>query len=285
MPRSKSRSPIPPSVPSRPFLPPSHYAAAAGLTYPLDLRVGEHPTTTPSTPDSRPFFRRQSLVPISYPSQDSTSELPDEFNVTASPDPNPTSHSSSRAKRQSNLGSLPLLEAHLLPSLKDTIERMTKPPTCLPVPTDPSSSTTIETSTPARPGRPSSVSFSSVSSASSTTSAPRSSTPLRHASQKSFAVPKLASSPRPAVPDTPTPTPKPKSALKSALRLPTPKLQPPTIDYRSDTPIPSGGISSKIMPHSSRKMSSPSIPRTVPAHVITESTKSPSKVRLFDFSL
>ncbi|KAJ7577970.1 hypothetical protein C8J56DRAFT_1060654 [Mycena floridula] len=95
--RASSRSP-------RPFLPPSHYAAAGGFTIP----------STPKSPEPRNEQARNSFMPISYNSNSSF-----EF---------PAPDSASRPKRQSQIGNLPLVETQLLPSLRDTIDRMTRPP-------------------------------------------------------------------------------------------------------------------------------------------------------------
>lgn len=97
--RSKSRSaaaspcPLSPatsSQSSRPptFFPPSHYAAAAGIVY------------------SKPVN--------DYSFKDEQMEKDRGF--------------SERERRKSQLGDLPLLEAQLLPSLRDTVDRMTNPP-------------------------------------------------------------------------------------------------------------------------------------------------------------
>lgn len=232
--RNNSRSPVPPpgfSAP-RPFLPPSHYAAAGGLDY----FTRTAPQTSNSQPESIPpqtpaiykhttdskKHNRNSLVPISYPSESDAS-----FEFVPAEDPVSNTLSSNRSsydirgKRQSHMQSVPLLETQLLPSLRDTIDRMTRPPSqCLYNP---------PLSGPAHPalqnqrGRSPSPSASSVTSTATYTSVPA----------PSSLHPKSA-------PSTPRPSPmtrqgamiptessssktKPKSALKSALRAPTPK--------------------------------------------------------------
>lgn len=99
--RNRSRSP-------RPFLPPSHYAIAGG--FPL-------PTPKPA-PDASSLPPGNNFIPISYQSDSSDSSF-DYKPAKDSPDSN------MRTKRASQIGNL---EAHLLPSLRDTIDRMTRPP-------------------------------------------------------------------------------------------------------------------------------------------------------------
>ncbi|KAI0660284.1 hypothetical protein C8Q70DRAFT_85619 [Cubamyces menziesii] len=150
--RSKSRSPAPlaynptSTLASRPpnFLPPSHYAAAAGLTYAGDTRKANG--TSPG-PDGL-----CSASPVAYPtSEDSSSlesaETSSHFGAVGrligrTPSKRSTvllSRSNSKGdkndkeqdphdNRKSQLGNIPLLEMHLLPSLRDTVDRMTQPP-------------------------------------------------------------------------------------------------------------------------------------------------------------
>lgn len=83
--KPKSRSPAPLRTPTTPsqFFPPSYFAAAAGVAYPLN-RDDVHP-----------------------------------FSSNASYEP---------ARRKSRHGDLGLMESSLLPTLSDTVERMTRPP-------------------------------------------------------------------------------------------------------------------------------------------------------------
>ena len=149
--RSKSRSPAPlaynptSTLASRPpnFLPPSHYAAAAGLPYTGDTRKANG--TSPG-PDGL-----CSASPVAYPtSEDSSSlesaETSSHFGAVGrligrTPSKRSTvllSRSNSKGdkndkeqdphdNRKSQLGNIPLLEMHLLPSLRDTVDRMTQP--------------------------------------------------------------------------------------------------------------------------------------------------------------
>src|ERR1700722_859828 len=232
MSRSKPRSPVPPSriSSSRPFFPPSHYAAAAGLPYNSGLR----PSTNAKHSDLN--------YPLHQQPRPSASNSSSENKVFTSAGNNSTSapSSTSRQKRQSDLGSIPLLETHLLPSLKDTIDRMTKPPirSRADMATPP-----IAFELPRATSRPPSAAFSSPSPSSTNSSALRSSTPLPSAHRKSLPVP---TSPRPSIPkyaDACAPKPKTKSTLKSALKPATPKLNPQYPEARSTPPSPSPGMS------------------------------------------
>ncbi|KAG9312503.1 hypothetical protein JVU11DRAFT_6894 [Chiua virens] len=96
---SKSRSPVPLWTPTQ-FFPPSHFAAAAGVPYPPNR---DDDGTTPSTPAGR---FQQDIHSLSSPLASNTS----------------------RPRRRSRLDDFGLLEPHLLPTLSDTVERMTRPP-------------------------------------------------------------------------------------------------------------------------------------------------------------
>ena len=207
--RSKSRSPAPlvhnPALQSsRPpnFLPPSHYAAAAGLPYTGDIR-----RTAGTSPAPDGFA---SASPIAYPtSEDSSSlesaETSSHFGAVGrligrTPSKRSTvllSRSNSKGdkiekeqdlhdNRKSQLGNIPLLEMHLLPSLRDTVDRMTQSP-----------KPQVELGDPADL-RPGSSSHSITSRAPHGTPDPASSTNI----------PRLRSQPSPAY----------KSALKSPIR-------------------------------------------------------------------
>ncbi|KAH7914933.1 hypothetical protein BJ138DRAFT_1078560 [Hygrophoropsis aurantiaca] len=127
--RHQVRSPAPartPTTPSHLFLPPSHYAAAAGLTYPTNRKSNTTPTPNliADTIRSPPLVIHQPNVVASDPCA---------FNSNSSHRASrvPRSHKSSghlRDKRKSQAEDLGLLEAQLLPSLRDTIDRMTRPP-------------------------------------------------------------------------------------------------------------------------------------------------------------
>ncbi|KAI0350289.1 hypothetical protein OH77DRAFT_1086540 [Trametes cingulata] len=152
--RSKSRSPAPPSSAashvsgpftpqsSRPpaFLPPSHYAAAAGLPYPGQSH----------TPVDHTTILDNHASPISYPALEESessldsAEAPSHFGAVGrligrTPSKRSTfsltrsnskgdKEKDNREKRQSQLADIPLLEMNLLPSLRDTVDKMTHPP-------------------------------------------------------------------------------------------------------------------------------------------------------------
>lgn len=119
--RHASRSPAPnptPTSPAHRFLPPSHYAAAAGVPYsPNRSRAHETRPPQPYTSNTPPL-----------PSQSSLASASDSHSFHADHPPN------YRSKRRSQVGDLGLMEAHLLPSLKDTIDRMTRPASQLGMP-------------------------------------------------------------------------------------------------------------------------------------------------------
>ncbi|KAG2136588.1 uncharacterized protein EDB93DRAFT_1330811 [Suillus bovinus] len=119
--RHASRSPAPsitPTSPAHRFLPPSHYAAAAGVPYNATRsRAHESRPPQPYTSSTPPLPSRSSLASAS----DSHS-----LHVDYS--------TNFRSKRRSQVGDLGLMEAHLLPSLKDTIDRMTRPSSQLGMP-------------------------------------------------------------------------------------------------------------------------------------------------------
>ncbi|KIJ67175.1 hypothetical protein HYDPIDRAFT_25650 [Hydnomerulius pinastri MD-312] len=120
-PRTKPRSPAPPRTPTTPshqFLPPSHYAAAAGLSYPFNRtgKAEEDSTSYARTPLTSGPNQVDSCYADSHPFSSNAAHQASEL------------HTSNRGKRKSQAGDLGLLEAHLLPSLKDTIDRMTRPP-------------------------------------------------------------------------------------------------------------------------------------------------------------
>jgi hypothetical protein len=186
--RNTGRSPVPPWRPST-FLPPSHYAAAAADPY----------------------------------SSDSSFEFKSHFNAATSPvlSSAPTTPIAAHQARQS-ISQLGDIEAQLLPSLRDTIHRMTRPPSSLI--TNPSSSTHLDI--PTIPlGRSTSPAFSST-----TSSAPSSHllTPTQT----------LKPPPSRSVPTTPTQTQIPSRPLKSALRTPTSKTSRSRPSTPTSFPVP-----------------------------------------------
>ena len=198
--RSKSRSPAP-SSPfaqyARPptFLPPSHYAAAAGISYqdhdvnrpPFPTVARQHAEVSGELAGSH-FGAVGRLMGRSPGKHSPVVPVSPEYRVE------PEQHI--RERRKSQLGDIPLLETQLLPSLRDTVDRMTQPP-----PSKPEES--IETSTaplaPIRRGRdmivPSPSASSSIAPKPGCTWGPSPST----------GIPRL----------NPTSPPAPKSALKS----------------------------------------------------------------------
>ncbi|KAF8870310.1 hypothetical protein CPB85DRAFT_751440 [Mucidula mucida] len=101
-------SAYPPSPRPPNFLPPSHYAAAGGFAFPQSKNA---PT---SSADSRDAY------PISTEAPDDVKSGGDKrFTFRSNPN---------RNKRESQLVNLPMVETQLLPSLRDTIDRMTRPP-------------------------------------------------------------------------------------------------------------------------------------------------------------
>ncbi|KAH9895852.1 hypothetical protein C8Q73DRAFT_454775 [Cubamyces lactineus] len=150
--RSKSRSPAPlvhnptstPSLPgSRPpnFLPPSHYAAAAGIPYTGDIqrKIDTSHGSSFASPAAYPTSEESSSIvsaetPSHFgavgrligrtPSKRSTVLLSRSNSRGDKNDKEPDIHDN----RKSHLGNIPLLETHLLPSLRDTVDRMTQSP-------------------------------------------------------------------------------------------------------------------------------------------------------------
>ncbi len=143
--RNKSRSPavgspaILVSQSSRPptFLPPSHYAAAAGLPYPRPSREpSQNESSVPSYPTQSPA--EETPVVESSESQTSQSSTMGRLmrRVSSKRFTVSLTRSESRAEREkdpteqhnSQFTDIPLLETQLLPSLKDTVDRMTQSP-------------------------------------------------------------------------------------------------------------------------------------------------------------
>ncbi|KAK0440596.1 hypothetical protein EV421DRAFT_780588 [Armillaria borealis] len=197
-------SPRPPN-----FLPPSHYAAAGGFSF-LSRHAQQsstesdgvyRPVEAPSSPDI--------YMPVSQPDSDSSFE----FQPRSEKRFTMMSSKNKLNKRESQMMNLPMVETQLLPSLRDTIDRMTRPP-----------SRAASSQTTPSPAQLSVKSFhvDRTLSPSMAPSSPR--------------------SPRPVTPQPPCPSPieepmtpkakqgAPKPVLKSALRAPTPKLFSPKND-------------------------------------------------------
>src|SRR5260221_5998745 len=122
------------------FLPPSYYAAAAGLTHPHpdDDKPAEAAIRHATTSNQPPVEFDDSLVHAHMP----TAQLPTSSSASST-EPSLVSRmsflnrrlpkasgvsSKSPPKRKSQLADLPLVEAQLVPSLRDTIDRMTNSP-------------------------------------------------------------------------------------------------------------------------------------------------------------
>ncbi|EKM76359.1 hypothetical protein AGABI1DRAFT_131444 [Agaricus bisporus var. burnettii JB137-S8] len=113
------------------FYPPSYYAAANGFSYSQKRRTGAvQPVIASRNGYSDTASHYESFMPVSYIPNTSSSESSFEIKHP------PTNHynnshaskSSKLEKRQSQITGLPQLEANLLPSLRDTVGRMTRAP-------------------------------------------------------------------------------------------------------------------------------------------------------------
>ncbi|KAL1674805.1 hypothetical protein EV122DRAFT_293210 [Schizophyllum commune] len=131
--RSKSRSPVPPSPvpPSSPrFLPPSHYAAAAGVPYNPPSRNKDDDTRSKARPP--PDAHEHAATPPSDVPSESSFEFKPRTESRFSLFARRLSVSHPRPAEQdvnaADVPDIPMLEAQLLPTLRDTITRMTRPP-------------------------------------------------------------------------------------------------------------------------------------------------------------
>ncbi|KAG6894826.1 hypothetical protein C0992_004450 [Termitomyces sp. T32_za158] len=194
---------------SRPFLPPSHYAAAAGIMYDGNKHIADITKGSLSDLNTRAFI---SAYPYDA-EPDSQSSF--EFKVMEDK-PSVPPKSTRRSRRDSLLNDLPQLEANLLPSLRDTIDRMTK--------------------SPSQP-EPSGTSHLSIPRLSGASRASRSLSPLCVSREKRIAKSVTPEPPtrRPSSPaDVLTPrTNTPAKTPRSTLRPPAPKLQ---LKASSDSP-------------------------------------------------
>lgn len=300
--RNHSRSPIPPSdrnhAHTRPFLPPSHYAAAAGISYTNSIQSSsrsepsEFSEATPSimSKDSSvdPQEYHSAFMPVSYPPESGATESDSSFEFRASSGsrysasggdkPSSSSKTPVRSKRQSHIAGLPQLETHLLPSLRDTIDRMTR------TPSNAGSSSSASGSAHLEIPKPSEV---VLSTSLSSPSSPQPSHPVHTDSfPTSSRLPEPSSSraqsrsTTPMDPSTPRSKTPVKSALKSALRAPTPKLfSNPSSGAEAMGSSPSGGVSLKsVRSILSRKTSSASLSET-PTPSGNSGRKSTTKVR------
>ena len=240
--RSKSPAPSYKHITSpRSFLPPSHYAAAAGMPY--NAKSTARSDSGNSSDLDASLASKDSLedlqyhynvfMPVSYPTEmEATSDSSFEFNVSTSRQRDRSSSSTSRnssvrSKRQSHIAGLPLLEAQLLPSLRDTIDRMTRSPASAGLSPSPVDATRADSSKPLNNVR--STRSSSFSSDPPATSHPDSSTtPTSPFAYNAGSTPSSIHSNMMAPVEDLTQRSKlpTKSTLKSALRPPTPKLFP-----------------------------------------------------------
>ncbi|TFK61810.1 hypothetical protein BDN72DRAFT_828038 [Pluteus cervinus] len=124
------------SAPHRPFLPPSHYARAAGIGIPSVPQEPRCPGINDDTYEN-------GFLPVSYltgaHTSDSSMDTGEKrFSLLCRRKSSPVSRSNSNSSRAGRITGLPQLEREILPSLKDTIDRMTRPPSVV-LPTSPQS--------------------------------------------------------------------------------------------------------------------------------------------------
>ncbi|KAJ3746083.1 hypothetical protein DFH05DRAFT_1483662 [Lentinula detonsa] len=221
--RSKSRSPAPPISQSSPqYFPPSHFAAAGGFILPDNARVEQSGMSLSGEPSSQDAY-----MPVSYLSSASSDPSSFDFNDNQSIESRSRKSSvdSSRKKRESQIHNLPLVEAQLLPSLRDTIDKMTRPPSRM---TGSSNSNTPTITFSRKNG---SEDYSSGSG--SIDVSPYAPPSPRLKPPSTVTRMPTAGEDRPTTPNRPT-TPKTGSVLKSALKAPTPKIS----SSPSPTPTP-----------------------------------------------
>lgn len=133
--RTKSRQPVAgPSSRTPVFQPPSFYAAAAGRSYPEPPQTNYQDNAEPTR------SHNSNGTSIMYPTAGGDPE--DEVGETRRKQASSLSRTFSRAtpktprekedrsheRKKSQMGEIPFLETQLLPSLRDTIQRMTHPP-------------------------------------------------------------------------------------------------------------------------------------------------------------
>ncbi|KXN83255.1 hypothetical protein AN958_01660 [Leucoagaricus sp. SymC.cos] len=121
------------TIQSPTFQPPSYYAAANGIPYPRTPRSDPPKMSPAKASEQVDTTHYERFMPVSYLPDPSSSDSSFEFrrsNLNTSPGSLSTK-STVRRKRQSQITGLPQIEAQLLPSLRDTISRMTRPPSCL----------------------------------------------------------------------------------------------------------------------------------------------------------
>ena len=283
--RGKSRSPAPPP-PSRSFLPPSHYAAAAGYSSSKSANapssLDELSKAEPQANQAVNCSQYDDFMPMSQHSPGTSS--PESFSEYKLPKDTRFSfiaeariispRNSQREKRQSTLTGLPNIETQLLPSLRDTIDRMTRPPS-RPPPSQPNQ--TDASAHRGRPPDPADVvsvhdprqmrSHHPTTEVDWMTDAPE----ITLSSHSNDTPPLVASTPKLKAPSY--------SALKSSLRTPTPKLPPPD-NAITHTPVQhaSGGSLRSVKSFLGRKISF-TTPPSSPAFV-TNRSQTPRKSSL-----
>lgn len=238
--RTKSRSPAPPpsfqhSSPA--FLPPSHYAAAAGLNYPYDHSPsleshGVHANALASTSAlTSPVSAPQKPFKPAYQAPHSSRSEAASVDSSARPEANHAGF----GRPQHSLGSLPTLEAVLVPSLRDTIDRMTKQ----------SKAPNGKSSSPRPPLLDMTYSHNRTTEPSSTIEHSHQYDLESTLSPNTYLDPKSTWNTRsnPSAPaENQSSQPKLKSVLKSALRPPTPKLSSHYAAIQN-TPVPTRQVS------------------------------------------
>ena len=118
------------------FKPPSFYAAAAGLKYSPNVDSHARPSELSSTAHD---VIDLTVAPLSYPTGDGeqqdtgarrnrSNSFSRPFSRTLPKQQRQDSSSATQSRRKSQMAEIPFLETQLLPSLRDTIDRMTHPP-------------------------------------------------------------------------------------------------------------------------------------------------------------
>ncbi|KAF8829891.1 hypothetical protein HHX47_DHR2000034 [Lentinula edodes] len=245
--RSKSRSPAPPIFQSpRQYFPPSHFAAAGGFVLPNQDRV-ERANSSFSEDHSQDAY-----MPISYLSSASSDPSSLEYNNShciTEPRSRKSSAESSMKKRESQMHNLPLVEAQLLPSLRDTIDKMTRPPSRMTI-----STPTIKLSRQNGSEDYGSCGGGSIDVSPYPSPLPRLKPPSTHTPMTYDAGEDRCTTPKR------TTTPKTGSVLKSALKAPTPKLSASPSPTPAQTSSPGGGALRSVRSLLRRKSSSPTAP-------------------------
>ncbi|KAF8641638.1 hypothetical protein AX16_009864 [Volvariella volvacea WC 439] len=115
-----------------PFFPPSYYAKAAGLQVPLNANTTSKAVEQESEIEG---LLGSGIFPVSYPSEVNSSDTSSEARIPRDTRLSVLTRKRSGSSVRSNLSfhpqgrmaGLPELEAHILPSLRDTVDKMTRP--------------------------------------------------------------------------------------------------------------------------------------------------------------